>query len=221
MTVAVQWASARRRHAGWRGRLFDLARKRGPLASRPPRTAEAETAPNTRQRLLSLPGGGGDDAFEAFFRTHERAIFGYLCRMTGDEQASYDLSQETFVRAWQQFERVRGYEQPRAWLFRVATNLARNHRRHRSIRDAATVRLVSSGEAAGDMSSAVAESDAVRAALDTLPVKQRAALVLRVVYGLSLGELAQALGASEAATKMTLSRARGRFRAHYTEEERR
>jgi RNA polymerase sigma-70 factor (ECF subfamily) len=177
--------------------------------------------PNTRQRLVSLPGSGGDDAFETFFQAHERAIFGYLWRMTGDEQASYDLAQETFVRAWQRFERVRRYEQPRAWLFRVATNLARNHRRHRSVRDAATVRLVSSGLAAGDMTSCVAESEAVRAALDELPVKQRAALVLRVVYGLSLGELAQALGASEAAAKMTLSRARGRFRAHYTQEERR
>ena len=57
MTVAVKWASARRRHAGWRGRLFDLARKRGPLASQPPGTSEAGTseagtAPNTRQRLV-------------------------------------------------------------------------------------------------------------------------------------------------------------------------
>jgi RNA polymerase sigma-70 factor, ECF subfamily len=219
MTVAVPWVLGRRRHAGWHSGQVDIARAFGLLASRSPEPSETGSAPNTRQRLVSLPGGG-DDAFEAFFRTHERAIFGYLWRMTGDEQASYDLAQETFVRAWQRFERVRGYEQPRAWLFRVATNLARNHRRHRSVRDAATVRLMAGGEGVGDTTRGVAESEAVRAALDTLPVKQRAALVLRVVYGLSLGELAQALGTSEAATKMTLSRARGRFRAHYTQEER-
>jgi hypothetical protein len=51
--------------------------------------------------------GAVDDAFEAFFRAHQREIFGYLWRVTGDEHASYDLAQETFVRAWQRFEQVR------------------------------------------------------------------------------------------------------------------
>ena len=51
-------------------------------------------------------------SFEAFFRRHERNIFGYLWRMTGDEQAAYDLSQETFVRAWQHFDRIASYERP-------------------------------------------------------------------------------------------------------------
>lgn len=67
--------------------------------------------------------------FETFFRRHEREIFGYLWRMTGDEQAAYDLSQEAFVRAWQHFDRIAGYERPGAWLFRVATNLALTYQR--------------------------------------------------------------------------------------------
>lgn len=171
---------------------------------------------------MSLHGGAGaeDDAFEAFFRAHEREVFGYLWRITGDEHASYDLAQETFVRAWQRFERVHRYDQPRAWLFRVATNLASNLRRHRSVRAAATAQLASGAALTGeDPTVGIVESDAVRATLDAMPVKQRAALLLRVVYGLSLSELAHALGTSEAAAKMTLSRARGRFRAHYTQEE--
>jgi RNA polymerase sigma-70 factor (ECF subfamily) len=168
-------------------RTFDF------LTSRLP----AETAvPLDRQRIAGLPGSAGDDVFEAFFHAHEREIFGYLWRLTGDEYASYDLAQETFVRAWQHFEQLHHYEQPRAWLFRVATNLASNYRRHRSV-----------------------ESDAVRAALHAMPVKQRGALVLRVVYGLTLAELARALGTSEAAAKMTLSRAREQFRANYSKEE--
>lgn len=215
MTLAVPW---RRPYAGRRASLPALARALGLLASRSP--AE-DAGPLDRQRLVGLPGGAGagDDAFEAFFRAHEREIFGYLWRVTGDEQASYDLAQETFVRAWQRFERVRRYEQPRAWLFRVATNLASNHRRHRSVRDAASARLSTGADTAGDPAAGVVESDAVRAALDAMPVKQRGALVLRVVYGLSLGELARALGSSEAAAKMTLSRARERFRSHYTQED--
>ncbi|HEX8032230.1 MAG TPA: sigma factor-like helix-turn-helix DNA-binding protein, partial [Ktedonobacterales bacterium] len=111
------------------------------------------------------------------------------------------------------------YEQPRAWLFRVATNLASNHRRNRSVRDAATTRLSTGVYVAGDPATDIVESDAVRAALDAIPVKQRGALILRIVYGLSFSELARALNSSEAAAKMTLSRARERFRALYTHEE--
>ncbi len=180
-----------------------------------------QVGPLDRQQFACITGAGaGDDAFEAFFRLHEREIFGYLWRITGDEHASYDLAQETFVRAWQHFEQVRRYEQPRSWLFRVATNLASNHRRHRSVRDAATSRLEAGFPLAGDdPSSGIAESEAVRTALDAMPVKLRAALVLRVIYGLSLDELARTLGSSEGAAKMSLFRARERFRAHYMQEE--
>jgi RNA polymerase sigma-70 factor (ECF subfamily) len=220
MTAAVPWRPWRRTHSGWRATTLPLVYALGLLASRPP--ADEEAKPRDRQRSASLPGddaGAADDAFEAFFRAHQREIFGYLWRITGDEHASYDLAQETFVRAWQRFEQVRRYEQPRAWLFRVATNLASNHRRHRSVHDAATARLGAGAGLAGDPATGVVESDAMRAALDALPIKQRGALVLRVVYGLSFGELARALGSSEAAAKMTLSRARERFRARYTQEE--
>lgn len=190
------------------------------LASRPPleqaRRLEYQPAANARG---ASGRGVGDEAFEQFFRAHEREIFGYLWRLTGDEHASYDLAQETFVRAWQRFERVRRYDRPRAWLFRVATNLASNHRRHRSVREAATARLGSDSGFGCDPGADIAEADAVRSALDALPMKQRGALVLRVVYGLSIVELAHALGSSEAGAKMTLSRARQRFRTYYTQEE--
>ena len=45
-------------------------------------------------------------------------FFGYLWRVTGEEQTAYDLSQETFVRAWQHFRTIKSYERPDAWLLR-------------------------------------------------------------------------------------------------------
>ncbi len=158
-------------------------------------------------------------AFEQFFHAHEATILGYLWRITGDEQASHDLAQETLLRAWQRFEQVSHYEQPRAWLFRVATNLASNHRRHRSLHDAALVRIAPVQGTALDPAAGVAESAAVRAALLAMPIRQRSALALRVVYGLSIPEIAEALGASRAAAAMTLSRARDGFRARYAQED--
>ncbi|HEY7339235.1 MAG TPA: RNA polymerase sigma factor [Ktedonobacterales bacterium] len=179
-----------------------------------PSGSERRAAPAQQNRAEAR-----EATFEQFFHAHEGAILGYLWRITGDEQASHDIAQETFLRAWQRFEQVSHYEQPRAWLFRVATNLASNHRRHRSIHDATMTRFSLVHPATLDPATGVAESAAVRAALLAMPVRQRSALVLRVVYGLSIPEIAEALGASKAAAAMTLSRAREAFRAHYTQEE--
>src|SRR5262249_40372196 len=74
---------------------------------------------------------GERESFEAFFQARHRAIFAYLWRMTCEEEAANDLCQETFLRAWRQFERLRRYDRPDAWLLRVATNLALNHLRRR------------------------------------------------------------------------------------------
>ena len=178
-----------------------------------------DSEPSTAGKAQKLEAR--EAAFEQFFHAHEATILGYLWRITGDEQASHDIAQETFLRAWQRFEQISRYDQPRAWLFRVATNLASNHRRHRSIHDAALARIapVQSQGTALDPAAGVAESAAVRATLLAMPIRQRSALVLRVVYGLSIPEIAQALGASKAAAAMTLSRARDGFRARYAQED--
>jgi RNA polymerase sigma-70 factor, ECF subfamily len=181
-----------------------------------------ETPPSSGGQATSSQGRHAEAheaTFEQFFHKYEEAIFGYLWRITGDEQTSYDIAQETFLRAWQHFEQVSHYEQPRAWLFRVATNLASNHRRHRSIHSATMTTIGAPQTSATDPATGVAESATVRAALMALPIRQRSALALRAVYGLSIAEIAEALGVSKAAAAMTLSRARDAFRARYTEEE--
>ena len=97
----------------------------------------------------------GVDAFEAFFWLHERAILGYLWRLTGDEQTAHDLSQETFVRAWQHFDKLQHYDQPRAWLFRVATNLGINHLRGRARRPVAPATPAALGISHGSLKMAL------------------------------------------------------------------
>jgi RNA polymerase sigma-70 factor (ECF subfamily) len=159
-------------------------------------------------------------SFEAFFRRHERDIFGYLWRLTGDEQAAYDLSQETFVRAWQHFDRIATYERPGGWLFRVATNLALTHQKRAAAPVGAAQPFSMANEPSmSDPAWRLAESEAIRATLLALPPQQRAALVLREVCGFSCAEVAETLGITLAAAKMTLCRGRDAFRARYTREE--
>lgn len=155
--------------------------------------------------------------FDAFYHRHERDIFGYLWRVTGDEQTANDLTQEVFFRAWRHFARLGGYERPQAWLFRVATNLALNERRHQRIAGPAAP-LLGHERASGDHAAQLAERSALRDALDALPPRQRAAFILRELYGHSCDEIADLLGVSRAGAKMTLSRARSRLRALYLKE---
>jgi RNA polymerase sigma factor (sigma-70 family) len=158
------------------------------------------------------------DEFEAFYRQHERGVFGYLWRITSAEQTANDLTQEVFLRAWSQFSKVRSYERPDAWLFHIATNLALNELRHRRIAGPVLAPR-EDGRVTRDHAAGVAERTALRAALEGLPARQRAAIILREIYGYHCDEIAGMLGVSRVAAKMTLSRARERLRALYLKEE--
>jgi RNA polymerase sigma-70 factor, ECF subfamily len=160
------------------------------------------------------------DDFEALFRRYERALTGYLWRMVGDEDIACDLSQETFVRAWQHYDELKAYEFQQAWLFRVATNLALNHLRGR----VASVDIAALHDDAPqlhlpDPTNNLAEREMITQILQELSPRQRAVLVLRSVYGLSCGELGRVLGISFEAAKIALRRARTKFRAGYLREE--
>jgi RNA polymerase sigma-70 factor, ECF subfamily len=166
-------------------------------------------------------GERGDD-FEHFFLAYERTISGFLWRMTGDEQVAGDLSQETFLRAWQRFDRIRAYERPDAWLFRVATNLALHHLRHiRHVRrrDARSDDIPhvadEDGPSESDPSRRLVERDLVRETLLELTPKARALLILREAHGLSAEEAGGVLGMSGGAVKVGLWRARQQFRDIY------
>jgi RNA polymerase sigma-70 factor (ECF subfamily) len=161
--------------------------------------------------------GADAQAFEAFFWQYERQIVAYLCRMLSDEQTAYDLSQETFFRAWQHFASIRHQPGARAWLFRTATNLALHALRSRRAhpQEAIADDLLS----ASDPGRRVAEHDLVNAVLQRLAPRQRSALLLNEVYGLSCDEIGTLLGMSRDAVKMALWRGREQFRQHYLREE--
>jgi len=168
------------------------------------------------------PGSGRTtlDEFESFFRAHEARLSAYLWRMTGDQQSASELCQETFLRAWQRYDTIRAYDQPDAWLFRVATNLALQLARRRKAPVGAAAPLEEAFEPSmSDPAWRLAERDLVRETLLELPARARALLILREVSGFSAEEAAQALGMSLAAVKVALWRARAQFREVYLRKE--
>jgi RNA polymerase sigma-70 factor, ECF subfamily len=172
--------------------------------------------PATQQHGQSVETIDRSRAFEEFFFRFERKIFGSLWRITGDEQAAHDLSQETFLRAWQHFDEIRDRDSG-AWLFRVAANAAFTYLRRRSQR--ATLPLDEEQLNTRDLTAGVIEQDIVMRTLQSLTPKQRTVLVLHEVYGLTSVEIGQMLRLSQTAIRMALWRAREQFRIHYLQEE--
>jgi RNA polymerase sigma-70 factor (ECF subfamily) len=180
----------------------------------------ASSSDTCAQPVETAQGGASEAGeFESFVRRFERRILNYLWRMTGEEQSAYDLTQEVFLRAWRHFSSISQYEQPHAWLFRVATNLALTHNSSRKRQAAPMSALPDDTPGASDPVRHFAESELVRQILLQLPPRRRAALVLREVYGLSTAEVGAALGMSETAVRMAISRAREQFRILYREGE--
>lgn len=203
---AVAGAVSRRRHQRSAPRFRQSSS--GAVLDALGRYYAAQSSGDARARRDSLTADPLGAECERFIRDHERRILNYLWRMTGDEEAAYDLTQEVFVRAWQRFATIRTYERPESWLFRVATNLALTHLRRRGERADVAIPLDNARDpGASDPGRRLAESELVRRVLLGIAPRPRAALVLREVYGLSGEEIARTLGMSASAVRVALHRA--------------
>jgi RNA polymerase sigma-70 factor (ECF subfamily) len=132
----------------------------------------------------------------------------------GDPDRAEDLTQETFVRAYLALERGAAWDNPRAWLYRVASRLAINEHRRRKLIQWLPLWSTDVDPAPG-VETTIAERLAVREALAALPPKYRIPLVLYSTEGYSVAEIAAMLELSASAVKVRLYRAREKFRRAY------
>lgn len=165
-------------------------------------------------------------------------LSGYCYRMLGSPFDADDAVQETLVRAWQSLYRFEGRSSLRSWLYRIATNVCLDMLQSRQ-RRARPVDLGSAGaplaenlnelpettwiEPFPDPADAVIVRETVRlafvAALQHLPPRQRAVVILCDVLRWSAGEVAELLDASVASVNSALQRARATLQKVQTEPE--
>jgi len=146
--------------------------------------------------------------FEEIYRKHRPAIRAYLARLTGDAWLADELAQETFVRFLRHREElVASNGRLCAWLYRVATNLARDRYRRRAARP-----LEGEPEANGADGAALAAArdtdGCVRREVERLDAELREAFLLRAHHGLTFAQLANVLDVSERTAKERFRRAR-------------
>jgi RNA polymerase sigma-70 factor (ECF subfamily) len=155
----------------------------------------------------------GADDFRAFYETSLSGVYGYLLRRCGSVAVAEDLTQETFLAAVVELKKARRVDDPLAWIFGIARHKLLDHYRRQERRRAREADRID--EPVAD----IPDDDGGRAisALAAVPHEQRIALVLRHVDGLSVPEVATALGRSVEAVESLLVRARAGFRRAYSE----
>ena len=162
--------------------------------------------------LMARVAAGSEAAFDLLVGRWQREVLRLLWRLTGSREEAEDLAQETFLRVWRSASRYRGDGRFRAWLLRIAANLARSRARRRALvswlpwRAEADRRPDPAPDPLDDLA-ARQRRDRVQAALARLPARQREALVLRRFHDLPVREIATVLEISEGAVESLITRA--------------
>jgi RNA polymerase sigma-70 factor, ECF subfamily len=194
--------------------------------------------------VVAAAQAGDEAAFAALSERYRRELQVHCYRLLGSFEEAEDVTQETFLRAWRSRKSFQGRSSFRAWLYRIATNACLDALAHRSrrvlppqVREAAdpTVAPLPAADlpwlepypdrllegiapSADEPEAAVVAKETIElaflAAIQYLPPRQRAVVILRDVLGWSGKETASLLEASVASVKSALQRGRSTLRKH-------
>src|SRR5215831_6579358 len=157
--------------------------------------------------LIARARAGDGEAFRALTEPHRRELQVHCYRMLGSVQDAEDAVQDTLLAAWQGFGGFEGRASLRTWLYRIATNRCLDARRAASRRPA---KAWDGPEARYEQAEAI--SLAFVTALQLLPPRQLAVLILRDVLGFHASEVADMLDSTVESVTSALKRARAGMR---------
>jgi RNA polymerase sigma-70 factor (ECF subfamily) len=168
--------------------------------------------------LVNLAREGDGAAFEELVRATTADTYTLAYRLVGNEEDARDVVQETYLRAYQGIGKFRGDAQLSTWLYRITANCAatqlgrRRRHRHEELLDDAPLADLSFERDPSARAEASSLRERLTVALEDLPPRLRAVIVLRDVYDLPHEAIAAELGISTAAAKVRLHRARRKLR---------
>ncbi len=170
--------------------------------------------------LVRASRTGSREAFDRLVERYQRRAVGVAARLLGNTHDANDVAQSAFERAFRHIGNLDDERRFGAWLLRIVTNLALNHRRDRAVerrrqnlgdRRGAEAPLdeIASGSASPEAELAALElSDLLRAVIESLPDRQRTALLLFAVESLPQQTVAAIMGCSVGAVKWHVFQAR-------------
>jgi len=174
--------------------------------------------------LMLRVRSGDAESFEVLLRRYRVPLVNFFVRMVRDQALAEDLAQEVFLRVYQARRRYQPEARFTTWLYRIATNLALN-----AIRDRKPVAAMVQFEDGAKQSDAAHIADErptaeqlmmeserermIRRAVEALPEKQCAAVILHKYQNVDYRQISKVLGVSESAVKSLLFRAYESLRA--------
>src|SRR5258708_23553621 len=162
------------------------------------------------------PGDARREDFEALYQRHSREVWALAYARWMNADTAMDITQEAFLRLWKQCEASEPILNPRAWLLRVARNLAEDYAKSAFRRNGTHPPQTMNGVEAHDPlpleSLERQETFAqLREVLQQMPQADREILTLRYALDYNTGEIAEMLAINATAVHMRLSRARQRL----------
>ena len=170
----------------------------------------------TDHDLMARAGAGDERAFRILAERHAGRALGLSRRILGNEAMAEDIVQEAFLRVWTNAPRWRPQAQFRTWLYRIVVNLCLNAKRRVGDLPLAAAGHIADPAPAADAQLQARERDRrLAAAVNALPERQRAAIVLTYQEGLGNAEVAEVLDTSVSAVETLLVRAKQALRAAF------
>lgn len=185
-------------------------------------TADERAAEQHPTSQLILRAQQGDlHAFDRIIIMHQKRVVSVAWRMLGNREDAMDACQEVFIKAYRNLGRIDPDRDFSGWLYRITINVchdqarSRNRRRQLSLEEAIEAGNIPEPASHHDTETSAIlrqEQAIVSLALATLTEKERAAIVLRDLEGLSSDEVAVILGSSPATVRSQISSARSKIR---------
>jgi len=186
-----------------------------------------DSSPNALSSLapvIERAKGGDMAAFEQIIEHHQRRVITTAWRMLGNSEDARDAAQEVFLRMYKYLRGFRSDQDFAAWLYRIVINVCRDHARIRSRHSGFASfeveqelgsfdSLASTGNIESEMIQAQQRA-MIDQALDTLSKKERAAIVLRDLEGMSTEKVAEVLGSSQTTVRSQISSARAKIKKY-------
>ena len=188
----------------------------------------AAAAGITEAALIARAQAGDHAAFETIFNSYQTQIYNYIYRLMGSSEDAYDMTQDTFLKAYLALPKTSDDLRVGAWLYRIATNVCLDELRHRKLVKwqpwDAFISVFHPTQVAKDSPERDCidkeNTEEVQLILDRMHPKYRMCLILREYNDLSYDEIAEVLNTTRAAVKSLLFRAREEFRQVYAKVER-
>jgi RNA polymerase sigma-70 factor, ECF subfamily len=170
--------------------------------------------PDSDRELARRAAVGDRSAIESLLRAHHDRIWGLCRKLTGNAADADDATQEALIAIVRGLPRFDGRAAFGTWAYRVATNACldelRRRRRRPLIGLDSTIDPVRSGDVAEQAAAAVD----IDAALSSLPLEQRAPIVLRDLCGLDYAEIGEVLSIPPGTVRSRIARGRAALAAH-------